>query len=368
MEFLRSSFRGTLLGALLGDCVGLNFEGSAKVPFSVLNKHLFRFQSLSTVLPYSDDSALTLALSEALIESKFSSQPDCVNIAKSFREHFNRNPDRGYGAGASELLPQLLSNKQEDPFFEASLMFDGTGSYGNGAAMRVSPVALFSQSFEDCRHYAAMQAKLTHAHILGIHGSVLQAVAVKCALNQNGVKDLDKVKFLDLLIDQMKLVETEDSVKTRTDSFVCYYLNILETIKHLVLKFEGHALDATKMATLRTELGNEISAHRSVPLAIFMFLFTLHQPITVENGVTGTKEQLPPLCNSILHCIAMGGDTDTIASMCGAICGAYYGSEPDQIPPAWIKACEANEQFIQIADKIYELRSQVDVKVEPANP
>ena len=356
MTSLRSRFRSVLLGALIGDCVGLDFEGAIKVPFSVLEKHISRFQKDQTSkLPYSDDSAMTLALSEALLENKNNSHSKLgVLIAQSFQAHFIKSPDRGYGPGAAELMPTLLSKNPDDPFFEAAQMFNGTGSYGNGAAMRVSPVALYCSSISQCLEVCRLQARVTHAHSLGINGALMQVVSIKLALKcEKG--ELDKFSFLDEILNEAREFESDVPTKTRSDTYVRYYSNIIATIKHYLREYQDQVLDAPKMITLRTELGNEVSAHRSVPMALFMFLFTLNREFTFENTVTGAEQTLPPFCNAIAHCIAVGGDTDTIASMCGALCGAYYGCDDDAIPSSWINACEASEQFIAIADQLYKL-------------
>ena len=57
---------------------------------------------------------------------------------------------------------------------------------------------------------------------------------------------------------------------------------------------------------------------------------------------------------TIIYAISLGGDTDTIASMAGAIAGAYYGF--DSISPKWIALCEYHQQTINSAEKLYEKR------------
>ena len=90
--------------------------------------------------------------------------------------------------------------------------------------------------------------------------------------------------------------------------------------------------------------GNGIRAEQAVPAAIFAFLF---------KGTDSFEE-------SILFAISLGGDTDTIASMAGAISGAYLGLE--SIPESWKEKCEASKETVDFADKIYELREKESVK------
>ena len=84
-------------------------------------------------------------------------------------------------------------------------------------------------------------------------------------------------------------------------------------------------------------LGHGISAAEAVPCAIYAFLHCSSQSF----------DELIP------YAISLGGDTDTIASMAGAIGGAYWGIEG--IPREWIEAAEATEKAVQLADRLYDL-------------
>lgn len=65
------------------------------------------------------------------------------------------------------------------------MLFAGAGSYGNGAAMRVTPIALVDyQSADEMIEVARQSARITHAHAMGVEGAVLQAVAVALLLGQ----------------------------------------------------------------------------------------------------------------------------------------------------------------------------------------
>jgi len=56
---------------------------------------------------------------------------------------------------------------------------------------------------------------------------------------------------------------------------------------------------------------------------------------------------------TVIYAVLLGGDTDTIASMAGAIAGALYGI--DCIPAEWTDACEATHTARQLADKLYKI-------------
>ena len=74
-------------------------------------------------------------------------------MAKRFADQFRKEPRRGYGGGVVDIFRQWLKHgvgdgeKVNKPSRE---QFNGSGSFGNGAAMRVAPVALFARSTEEC--------------------------------------------------------------------------------------------------------------------------------------------------------------------------------------------------------------------------
>lgn len=90
------------------------------------------------------------------------------------KEYFN-NPRRGYGQQVVDIFHKLRAQKFEDPFGPAKEQFNGSGSYGNGGAMRVSPLALFCYSnYEELVDLVRRSAELTHTHKQGYDGTILQ--------------------------------------------------------------------------------------------------------------------------------------------------------------------------------------------------
>ena len=98
--------------------------------------------------------------------------------------------------------------------------------------------------------------------------------------------------------------------------------------------------DDLETKTVVETFGNGIRAEQAVPAAIFSFL---------HKGRVSFD-------TSINYAISLGGDTDTIASMAGAITGAYWGL--DNIPDLWKSKCEGVEEAIEFANKIFELHEQ----------
>ena len=94
------------------------------------------------------------------------------------KEYFNDPKDGvglGYGAHVVDVFYKLQAQKFEDPFGPAKEQFNGSGSYGNGGAMRVAPLALFCHSdYKELISLVQQSAEITHTHKLGYNGAILQ--------------------------------------------------------------------------------------------------------------------------------------------------------------------------------------------------
>ncbi|ROT61861.1 Poly(ADP-ribose) glycohydrolase ARH3 [Penaeus vannamei] len=159
-------------------------------------------------------------------------------------------------------------------------------------AMRIAPVALFCYDAPDKEvvHIAKDSSLLTHANRLGYNGAVLQK--------------LEKL---------LELMEQGDSVTP---------------------------------SQVEDTLGVYISAHMSVPTAIYSFIRALNPVTNIESDNAFLR--------TIHYAIVFGGDTDTIASMAGSIAGAYYGFS--EIPESFHRHCEALSDAIEQADQLFKMR------------
>ena len=93
-----------------------------------------------------------------------------------FVTEYYKDPRRGYGANVVDVFHKLNLNL-EDTWKPAQEQFGGTGSYGNGGAMRIAPVPLFAyKDFTSMLQIAEDVTRLTHTHILGINGALLQVL------------------------------------------------------------------------------------------------------------------------------------------------------------------------------------------------
>jgi ADP-ribosylglycohydrolase len=291
-EILKDKFRGAILGCFLGDAFGAGFEGMS--PDEVIS----RLSTLSENFPrtYTDDTDMTLALMESIIES---GKVDPEDIANKFSQCCDLT--RGYGIGTIKAVHALRAGVA---WHQVSRVVFEKGSFGNGAAMRVSPVGLFfHHDLEALREAAMDQANVTHTHPLGEWGAVMQASCVGLALLQDPKKSLTKEK----IIIELREILWPGPVEYQKA------LNEMENIFAQGKKVE------TRVIARR--LGNGVEAHRSVPSASYVAM-----------------AYSPDFQDAIRAAISLGGDTDTIAGMVGAIVGAHVGERG--LPVEWIEQLE----------------------------
>jgi poly(ADP-ribose) glycohydrolase ARH3 len=291
-DLLQDKFRGAILGCFLGDAFGAGFEGMSP------DEAISRLSTLSEKFPrtYTDDTDMTLALMESIIESGKVGPEDIAN-------KFSRGCDltRGYGIGTIKAVHALRAGAA---WHQASRVVFEKGSFGNGAAMRVSPVGLFfHHNLEALRKAAMDQANVTHTHPLGQWGAVMQASCVGLALLEDPKKSLKKE---DIIIDLREILWPGPVEYQKA-------LNEMENIFA-----QGKRVETREIAR---RLGNGVEAHRSVPSASYLAL-----------------AYSPDFQDAIRAAISLGGDTDTIAGMVGAIVGAHVGERG--LPEDWVEQLE----------------------------
>jgi len=138
-----------MLGSIVGDIIGSRFEGRIKA--SSPNFRLFTKRSCFT-----DDTVHSVAIADAILNNK--------NYADTLKDYYKRYPYVGYGKG---FRAWAVSNT-----------FEPYNSYGNGSAMRVSPVAYIFNNEEDILKEAKRSAICTHSHDEGIRGAQSIALAI----------------------------------------------------------------------------------------------------------------------------------------------------------------------------------------------
>ncbi len=300
---LRSKFVGCLVGSAVGDALGSSLEGLWISKLRIEEDFSGR---------WTDDTHMMIGVAESLIENEGF---DGSHMAQTFIHNYEREPWRGYAYGPPRVFKWIKSGVAWN---EASKrLFGGAGSYGNGAAMRVAPVGiLYHDDPKPLRSVACSQSQITHAHELGKEGAALQAYAVAMALNAHPSSKLETSTFLG---------ELKDFTRS-------------EALRRKLEAAEKLLSEKDRLRVVR-ELGNGIEAQNSVPTAIYSFL---RNPKSFEE--------------SLLYAISLGGDTDTIGAMTGAISGAYHGVEA--ISERWKARLERRAYIEELAEKLWQIKSR----------
>ena len=166
--------RVSLVGVSVGDAFGQMLDGYGG---DLARRAAKRIISMKRPWRWSDDTAMASAIVDVLARHE---TIDCDALAREFAQRFTREPDRGYGAGAYNLLSKIAAGASWRD--EAPALFHGKGSYGNGAAMRAAPIgAYFAPDLERVRDEALRSAAPTHAHPDGAAGAVAVAIAAAVA-------------------------------------------------------------------------------------------------------------------------------------------------------------------------------------------
>ena len=297
-------FLGCLVGTAIGDALGARREGMGMSG----SEDVVSLAEKLEQLMYTDDTHMAIGIAESLIESKGF---DGEHMAQTFIKNYDAEPWRGYGPGPPIIFGMIKSG--EAWYSAANRLYRG-GSFGNGSAMRVAPVGLlYSRNLEKLREIAYQSSAITHSHELGKEGAALQACAVTLALNSPSDEDIDREAFLSRL---------QNFIRNQL------YKEKVAQIREL--------LGEQDKARVVTVLGNGIEAPRSVPTAIYCFL---RQPQSYKD--------------TVIYAISLGGDTDTIAAMAGAISGAYLGIEA--IPSEWRAKLENKEYIEALAEKLWQI-------------
>ncbi|MFQ5760622.1 MAG: ADP-ribosylglycohydrolase family protein, partial [Acidiferrobacterales bacterium] len=229
-----------MLGAIAGDIIGSVFEGSGR---KETNFPLFSSRSTFT-----DDTVLTIAVAAVLL--------DGGDYASALRDYGRRYPDRGYGGS----FYQWLHDGSLGPY----------NSWGNGSAMRVSPVGFAAKTVEDVLIEAHRSVAVTHNHPEGVRGA--QATALAVFLARHGASKSE--------------------------------------IRHELTERFGYNLERS-VEEIRPGYAFDVSCQGSVPESIICFLDS--------SDVEG----------AIRLAVSLGGDADTMACIAGGIAEAFYGGVPD---------------------------------------
>lgn len=294
---------GSLLGAACGDALGAPFEGRALVD----REELLGSSVQDAVLSYTDDTAMMRTLARHLGAHAGRVLDD--RLILEFARDWRADPRRGYGAGPPQIFRAALADG--DWRGVARGLFGGAGSLGNGGAMRTAPVAFLPGSITERVGLARQQAALTHAHPLALDGAGLLCAAIALA---HPTDHTGSEQFLAGMAPYVHTAEFREALQ-RVDTVV------------------RHRLPPAEIGSV---LGNSVSALSSVPTALAVFRLNPDDPEA-----------------AILGAVQVGGDTDTIASMTGALVGARCGD--GALPDAWLNRLEDAGELRRQARLLFQL-------------
>jgi ADP-ribosylglycohydrolase len=242
-----------MLGAIAGDIIGSVYE-----IWNIKTKDfpLFKFGS-----HFSDDSALTVAIADSILHGQ--------SYQQNLRRYFRRYPLAGFGKNFT--------------LWALSPMPKPYNSWGNGSAMRVSPVGFAFNDLETVLQEAKRTAEVTHNHPEGIKG--VQATASAIFLGRTG--------------------KTKSEIKTYIENTFGYDLS--------------RSLDQ-----IRPKYKFDVSCQGTVPQAITAFLESTDFEDAIRNAVS------------------LGGDSDTLTCITGGISEAFYGGVPEAIAQQTLKHLDQN--------------------------
>jgi len=231
-----------MLGAIIGDIIGSSHEF-----MRIKTKDFPLFDSRSY---FTDDSVLTVAVADWILTGK-----DLTDILQSYYRSF---PNRGYGG----MFDEWADEQRREPY----------NSFGNGSAMRVSPVGFAFEDIENVLLWAERSSAVTHSHPEGIRGAQATAAAIYYARRE---QDKDQIR---------RLLEEQF----------------------------GYDLSTTLEEIRPTYCFNE-TCQGTVPQALIAFLESTSFEDTIRNAVS------------------LGGDADTLACIAGGVAEAYYGGVPQDL-------------------------------------
>jgi len=237
-----------MLGAIIGDIVGSRFE--------FCDAKTKNFDFFATGCEFTDDTVMTLAIAKALLDSRGDHSKLNDLTTRHMRDIGRQYPMCGYG----QIFFKWLFSDTMGPY----------GSYGNGAAMRVSPCGFAANTIDAAKLYSLKVTEVTHNHLEGLKGAEATAACVFLA----------------------KTGKSTDEIREYVDTN--YY-----------------PMDFT-IDGIRDNYKFDASCRNSVPQAIAAFLESTSFEDAVRNAVS------------------LGGDSDTMAAIAGGIAEARYGI-PDDI-------------------------------------
>jgi len=266
-----------MLGAIIGDIVGSRFETRNTIlsrSFKSKEFDLFTEKNRPT-----DDSIMTMAVSKAVFECNGDYSELAQKTVTCMQEFGRKEKYANYGG----TFRSWIWAETPEPY----------NSFGNGAGMRISPVAFIAKSLDECKVLSKSVTEVTHNHPEGLKGG--EAVAVCCWMARHGSSK----------------EELRDCINEN------YY-----------------SLDFT-IEQIRPGYSWDVTCQGSIPQSIKCFLESTDYEDCIRNAVS------------------LGGDSDTMAAIAGGIAECYYGL-PDEVHKIAEQYCRADMFcYVQALEVLY---------------
>lgn len=251
--------------------------------------------------PWTDDTEMACSV---VAELQATGTIDQDRLAAAFAQRYE--PYRGYGPGSIVLLRQLRDGASWRAVSHDA--FDGQGSMGNGAAMRVAPLGAFHAGNPRTAALEAIQsAEITHAHPEAVLGAVAVAVAAaEAGRARLAGERLEPTRLLEVVLDFMVDGRVRKGVE------------------------RARALLGASVAEVSYELGNgsRTLAQDTVPFCLW----------TAATNLNDYRR-------AIVTCVEAGGDVDTTAAIVGGIVATFAGIGGRGVPSEWLGAREPLPTF-----------------------
>jgi ADP-ribosylglycohydrolase len=293
----RAAAVASLRGLAVGDAIGSCF-------FVPSNRDALDARQLPPDPWYWTDDAEMACSVFAILDRR--GRIDQNELAASFAEHHDF--DRGYGPGVNRML-RLIRQEGADWRALVAESWDGRGSWGNGAAMRVAPLGAYfgGEPVEAVAAEARASAEVTHTHPEGVAGAIAVAVAASLAVAQ---PKLAGEKLLRTVCEFTPNGLVRDGISTA--------ISLLP-------------LDDPRSASATLGNGREVSAQDTVPFCLWV---VAKHPQDFAEAFWATA--------------CVGGDIDTNCAIVSGITAARVGLAG--IPGEWLARCEALPDWVNGLD------------------
>ena len=296
IELAKKSLAGIAIGDAFGDSF---FRERELVELALTNKTI-----PETQWRYTDDTIMAIPILQSLEKFEEVNQDF---IAEKFAENYSKDRHRGYGPSMHKKLLEYKDNKDWLSISKSS--FNGTGSMGNGSAMRVALIgAYFYDDLKKVSEQAKLSSEITHYHPEAIAGAISVAIATAlCTKN----KEIDKDEWLNEII----AYTPESDLKYK-----------IKKIKTLPKSYD--------IRTIVSALGNgtKMLAQDTVPISLW----------SVYHNMNNFEESLWKTVSAL-------GDRDTTCAIVGGI--SIMNSKEEFIPDNWINDVEKWDKSIFYKEK-----------------